>query len=77
MLTIENRYPYTEIKRKSVNGKRLYDTETGALPSVTTILDKTKPREKRIALANWKKRVGEEQAPAIVIESLQEARTQR
>ena len=62
MLNLNNRFPYQELKRKKVNGKRLYDTETGALPSVTTILDKTKPREKRIALANWKKRVGEKQA---------------
>jgi genome maintenance exonuclease 1 len=69
MLTINYKYPYKEIKRKKVNGKRLYETETGALPSVTTILDKTKPREKRIALANWKKRVGEKQAQKIVTEA--------
>lgn len=69
MLNLNNRFPYQELKRKKVNGKRLYDTETGALPSVTTILDKTKPREKRIALANWKKRVGEKQAQKIVTEA--------
>lgn len=69
MLELNYKYPYTEIKRKSVNGKRLYDTETGALPSVTTILDKTKPREKREALQNWKKRVGEKQAQQIVTEA--------
>lgn len=69
MLTINEPYPYKEIQRKTVNGKRLYDTETGALPSVTTILDKTKPREKREALANWKKRVGEKEAQRIVTEA--------
>ena len=69
MLTINYKYPYKEIQRKKVNGKRLYDTETGALPSVTTILDKTKPREKRMALANWRKRVGEKQAQKIVTEA--------
>ena len=69
MLTINEPYPYKEIQRKTVNGKRLYDTETGALPSVTTILDKTKPREKREALANWKKRVGEKKAQEIVTEA--------
>tara|TARA_B100000900_G_scaffold411290_1_gene430691 strand:- start:282 stop:953 length:672 start_codon:yes stop_codon:yes gene_type:complete len=69
MLTINYKYPYKEIKRKKVNGKRLYETESGALPSVTTILDKTKPRQKRIALANWKKRVGEKQAQKIVTEA--------
>ena len=69
MLTLNYKYPYKEIKRKKVNGKRLYETESGALPSVTTILDKTKPRQKRIALANWKKRVGEKQAQKIVTEA--------
>ena len=69
MLTINYKYPYKEIQRKKVNGKRLYDTETGDLPSVTTILDKTKPREKRMALANWRKRVGEKQAQKIVTEA--------
>tara|TARA_B100001093_G_C26683863_1_gene951712 strand:+ start:464 stop:1135 length:672 start_codon:yes stop_codon:yes gene_type:complete len=69
MITINYKYPYKEIKRKKVNGKRLYETESGALPSVTTILDKTKPRQKRIALANWRKRVGEKQAQKIVTEA--------
>lgn len=69
MLTINQKYPYKEIQRKTIEGKRLYDTESGALPSVTTILDKTKPREKREALNNWKKRVGEEKAQQIVTEA--------
>lgn len=69
MLTITTPYPYQEIKRKNVNGKRLYETETGALPSVTTILDKTKSEEKKQILKDWKKRVGEEQAQQIVTEA--------
>lgn len=70
MLNITSPYPYQEFKRKSVNGKRLYENPYGEpVPSVTTILDKTKPREKREALANWKKRVGEEQAQKIVTEA--------
>lgn len=69
MLQINSPYPYQEIKRKQVDGKRLYATESGPLPSVTTILDKTKPREKREALANWKKRVGEQEAQRIVTEA--------
>ena len=69
MLQINSPYPYQEIKRKQVDGKRLYATESGPLPSVTTILDKTKPREKREALANWKKRVGEKEAQRIVTEA--------
>ena len=69
MLTISTPYPYQEIKRKNVNGKRLYETESGALPSVTTILDKTKSEEKKQILNDWKKRVGEEQAQQIVTEA--------
>ena len=34
-----------------------------------TILDKTNPKEKREALANWKKRVGEQKAQEIVTEA--------
>ena len=67
---ITEKFQYTQLKRASVEGKRLYTTPDGkALPSVTTILDKTKSEEKRLALANWKKRVGEEQAQAIVTEA--------
>ena len=69
MLQINSPYPYQEIKRKQVDGKRLYATESGPVPSVTTILDKTKPREKREALANWKKRVGDKEAQRIVTEA--------
>ena len=70
MLNITSPYPYKEFKRKSVNGKRLYENPYGdPVPSVTTILDKTKPQEKRQALADWKKRVGEENAQRIVTEA--------
>lgn len=70
MLNITTPYPYKEFKRKSVNGKRLYENPYGdPVPSVTTILDKTKPWEKRQALANWKKRVGEEKAQQITTEA--------
>ena len=59
-----------EFKRKSVKGKRLYENPFGdPVPSVTTILDKTKPREKVQALQNWRKRVGEEKAQQIVTEA--------
>ena len=67
---ITEKFNYTQLKRASVEGKRLYTTPTGtAVPSVTTILDKTKSEEKRLALANWKKRVGEVKAQEIVTEA--------
>jgi len=70
MINLTTPYPYKEFKRKSVNGKRLYENPYGdPVPSVTTILDKTKPWEKRQALNNWKKRVGEENAQRITTEA--------
>jgi genome maintenance exonuclease 1 len=48
----------------------LYLTPDGKkLPSVTTILDRTKPEEKKQALTNWKRRVGEAQAQQITTEA--------
>jgi genome maintenance exonuclease 1 len=53
-----------------MDGQRLYATPDGnKLPSVTTILDRTKPAEKRLALENWKKRVGQEKAQQITTEA--------
>ena len=67
---ITKRYQYAPLSRESVNGKRLYATPDGRkLPSVTTILDRTKPQEKRLALENWKKRVGHERAQQITTEA--------
>tara|TARA_B100001094_G_C17970565_1_gene690078 strand:- start:6 stop:692 length:687 start_codon:yes stop_codon:yes gene_type:complete len=66
MVKLTNPYNYQELKRQSVDGKRLYENPWGdPVPSVTTILDATKPAEKRKALANWKKRVGKEEAQRI------------
>ena len=46
-MMITNKYDYTPIKRKTVDGKRHYMTPDGsAVPSVTTILDKTKPKKR-------------------------------
>lgn len=70
MLKIIEKYPYTELKRSTVNGKRLYENPWGEpVPSVTTILDRTKPKEKVEILNNWKKRVGEKEAARIVSEA--------
>ena len=66
MPKIINQYPYQEFKRTSVDGKLLYQNPLGdPVPSVTTILSATQPAEKRQALANWRKRVGTEEAQRI------------
>lgn len=67
---ITSRYEYAALSRESVNGQRLYATPDGnRLPSVTTVLDRTKPQEKRLALENWKRRVGHERAQQITTEA--------
>jgi hypothetical protein len=67
---INNRFDYQPMNRVTEDGRRLYATPDGRrLPSVTTILDKTKPEESRRALNEWKKRVGTERAQAITTEA--------
>lgn len=64
------KYNYININRETINGERRYATPDGEkLPSVTTILDATKPEEKKKALMEWRKRVGEKQAQAITTEA--------
>lgn len=64
------RFDYQHMERVSEDGRRLYKSPDGRrLPSVTTILDRTKPEESRRALAEWKRRVGTEQAQKITTEA--------
>ncbi len=70
MTLLQPKYDYKQLSRKETNGKRLYECPDGSrVPSVTTILDKTKSAEAREALANWKKAVGEAKAQQIVTEA--------
>jgi len=63
-------YNYKQIQRENLDGRRYYVTPTGQrVPSVTTILDRTKPAEARQALAEWRKRVGEQRAQQITTEA--------
>jgi genome maintenance exonuclease 1 len=64
------KFNYVPLSRETVDGKRKYATPDGnKLPSVTTILDATKPEETRRALLNWQKSVGVERARAITTEA--------
>ena len=60
-------YDYKELTRQTqADGKRMYVNPYGdPVPSVTTILGATQPAEKRQALANWRKRVGKDEAQRI------------
>jgi genome maintenance exonuclease 1 len=67
---ITSRYNYTPLNRETIDGKRHYCLPDGSkVPSVTTILDKTKSQESREALANWKRAVGEKRAQEITTEA--------
>ena len=64
------KFNYHELSRTSEDGKRLYATPDGRqVPSVTTILDKTKPAESRAALEQWRKNVGHARAQQITTEA--------
>jgi len=61
------KFKYHTLKQINENGKRVYETPQGdRIPSVTTILSKTKDMTH---LIEWKQRVGEEQAQRIVREA--------
>lgn len=67
MSLITQQYDYKELKRESVDGKRLYACPDGNhVASVTTILSKTKDMTH---LNAWRKRVGEQKAQEIVTEA--------
>lgn len=67
MSLIKKRFDYSNISRKQINGKRLYQTPDGnSVASVTTILNKTKDNTH---LFEWRKRVGEQKAQEITTEA--------
>lgn len=56
------KFQYEKLKRVESNGSRLYETPTGKVASVTTILDSTKDKTH---LMEWRKRVGDAEANRI------------
>lgn len=70
MSKLNPKFEYSTLNRQSVQGKRLYSLPDGSkVPSVTTILSQTMPPENRQMLADWKNKVGEEQAQLISTQS--------
>ena len=64
------KYNYASLDRTTVEGKRHYCLPDGSkVPSVTTILDRTKPEEAKQKLREWKDRVGHERAQQITTEA--------
>lgn len=70
MTLLVPKYTYKSLSRSESSGSRLYSTPEGhRVPSVTTILDRTKPAEAREALARWRKSIGEQKAQEITTEA--------
>ena len=66
MLSNTQLLPFHHAKQVREYGKQFYvDSHGTRLPSVTTILNATKPQAERQALANWRERVGVDEAKRI------------
>ena len=59
------KFNYTSLNRIPVNGSRHYAVGQQRLPSVSTILSKTKSEEDKAALTAWIARVGEKESERI------------
>ena len=65
-----NKFIYPKTVRETIDGKRHYNiNDKEKLPSVTTILSKTSPKEKEEGLRKWREKVGEDNATRIVNEA--------
>ena len=69
MITHNPIYNYQPLQRVDSTDGRRYNTPTGYLPSVTTILSATKSEESKQKLQEWKKRVGASEADRITKEA--------
>jgi genome maintenance exonuclease 1 len=65
------RHTYSALKREDggPDGRKYVDPLGNKLPSVTTILDKTKSEESKQALASWRRSIGEKKAAEITKEA--------
>ena len=67
---ITPKFNYVPCDRETIDGKRHYCLPDGSkVPSVTTILDRTKSDESRAALDNWRKAIGTVKAAEITTEA--------
>ena len=71
MTLLQHKYDYKRLIKEDggANGRCYVTPDSERLASVTTILDRTKPLENKIALANWRKRIGTDKAQTITTEA--------
>ena len=63
MIQKKNKYSYINVPRSENHGTRTYDVQGHNLPSVTTILSRTKDQKK---LQEWRNRVGNNEADRVM-----------
>lgn len=70
-MPITERYVYSKLNREesSTEGRKYVDPQGARIPSVTTILDKTKTEETKQALAAWRRSIGDKKAAEITQEA--------
>ena len=69
-MLITNKFEYFKLTRNDTKNGRWYICPDGtSVASVTTILEATKPGENKIALQNWRNKVGEKQAKEITTQA--------
>ena len=66
-MKVVKKYVYPRSTREAIAGLRHYtvDGEEQKLPSVTTVLGQTQPKEKRESLDRWRQRVGSREAQKV------------
>ena len=64
------KYNYLKSTKSLIGGSRYYSIENTKLPSVSEILEKTKPEEEKEALKAWRAKIGEAESARISKESL-------
>lgn len=65
-----NKFNYVQFGKETIDGSRKYATPDGEkLPSVTTILSATTPKEKIEKLNEWRNRIGHKRAQEITTEA--------
>lgn len=69
MIKINRLYDYKSLQREDRSTGRCYVADGQRLPSVTTILSKTKPLEEIKSLNEWKQRVGKDEAERVTKEA--------
>lgn len=69
MIKINRLYDYKSLQREDRSTGRCYVADGQRLPSVTTILSKTKPLEEIKSLNEWKRRIGKDEAERVTKEA--------